>query len=688
MILKAKPTPDQYALFNPESDWVPPEHLPDLANEVEVAIDTETRDPMLAKDRGPGFHEYERHNLRTGFISGISVAWRAYAIYIPLRHDLTQCFDHDLVGRWLKALARQDHTRFIFHNFQYDWGWLEAVFNVPPPINLDDTGAMASLLNENLSSFTLDDLCQWQGLPGKDERLLLEAAAARGIVPRDLKKEMWRLEGKYVGPYAEQDAASTLALAQILRPQLEAENLTTAYGIEQALFPVTLKMKQRGIRVDRSKAAQIAEKMKAQTEEEAQRVGQALNLKVTIKEIRSNRWLKDRFEELGLQYPHTAPSEQFTEGQASFEKNFMANHPHWFPRAAHKIKHQYDLADRFLQKFICEYAFKGRVYPTINQFRSEGGGARSHRVSYSDPPLQQIPSRDDEWAPLIRSCFLPEEGELWAAPDYNQQEYRLIVHVAELCESRGSFAAGERYRNDPKTDFHDYVVEITKLVRRRAKDVNFAKAFGAGVPKFALMIGVALEEAQELYDVYDKELPFVRETAEKYMRFAADNGYIKMIDGARGHFNLFEPAYRNRTKEKEFKILHPEVKLGPCFQEEAEWRRNNPSHLWYMERLKRAFTHKGFNRCIQGSAARQMKKAMVDCYQAGYLPLIQMHDELGFSFNNEKNGLAVQEYMVHAYKLTVPVLVDIEWGVSWGEAAKNKQTGYMATYAEATASKK
>jgi DNA polymerase I-like protein with 3'-5' exonuclease and polymerase domains len=297
-----------------------------------------------------------------------------------------------------------------------------------------------------------------------------------------------------------------------------------------------------------------------------------------------------------------------------------------------------------------------------------------------------MPSRDDEWAPLIRSCFLPEDGELWAGPDYSQQEYRLIVHVAELCRSRGAVQAADRYRRDPKTDFHEYVVEITKLIRRRAKDVNFAKAFGAGVSKFALMIGVSEDEARDIYNTYDEELPFVSITADKYTTFAKNNGYIKMIDGARGHFNLWEPSYRDFNREKSYKLADPEIDTQPCNETEAARRVNDNRHPWYRERLRRSFTHKAFNRMIQGSAARQTKKAMVDCYRAGYLPLIQLHDELGFSFNNEKDGLAVQSYMINAVKLNVPVMVDLEWGISWGRAAKNKQTGYTATFEEASRS--
>jgi DNA polymerase I-like protein with 3'-5' exonuclease and polymerase domains len=337
----------------------------------------------------------------------------------------------------------------------------------------------------------------------------------------------------------------------------------------------------------------------------------------------------------------------------------------------HKIKHQTDLAERFLQKFIVEYEYRGRVHATINQFRSETGGARSHRFSYSDPPLQQMPSRDDEWAPLIRSCFIPEEGETWYSVDYRQQEYRLIVFVAELLRARGAKKAADKYRNDPDTDFHNYVAQITRLERRRAKDVNFAKSYGAGVRKFALMTGMSEEEAQSTMEQYDEELPFVGEASEKYMRFASNNGYIKLIDGARNHFNLWEPVYRDYAREDEYKARNKEIDIYPCSEKEAKRRRDDINHPWYGERFKRSYTHKAFNRMIQGSAARQTKKAMVDIYKAGYTPLLQLHDELCFSFTNRKDAEACAKMMQEAMPvISIPMSTDIEYGPNWGTLKK------------------
>jgi DNA polymerase I-like protein with 3'-5' exonuclease and polymerase domains len=668
MVSKGKPSPNQLPLFTPNSEWIPPTQLPDLSNEKEVAIDIETRDDSLAKDKGPGFYAYERNNHNTGYICGISAAWREQSIYIPLRHYDTQCLDMDLVQKWLKSLSSQSHTKFVFHNFQYDWGWIQAVFGIQPPFQIDDTMAMASMLDENLSSFSLDNLCKWQGLPGKDEALLSEASAAYGA--KD-KIDLWRLPGKYVGPYAEQDAMSTLLLAQKLRPLLSEEYLDVAYQVEADLLPITLAMKQRGIRVDVDRATRLSEEIIKSCDEELLKLSKDIKTRVTIDELRRSRWLKEQFDLLHLTYPLTAKTISHQYGQASFEKEFMSSHAHWFPRTCQRIKSKYDLADKFLAKFILKYAHKGRVYPSVNQFRSETGGARSHRFSYADPPLQQMPSRDDEYASLIRSCFIPEDREIWGSIDYRQQEYRLIVYHAELKECKGAKQAADMYRNNPDTDYHDYVAKITRLPRKRAKDVNFATSYGAGVSKFARMTGMDEEEARRVMEIYYKELPFVREVSNHYSKFAAENGYIEMLDGARNHFTLWEPMYRDFAKETEYKQKNPNINLHPCEIVEANARFEDKSHPWYREKMKRAFTHKAFNRIIQGSAARQIKKAMVDLNQAGYQPLLQIHDELGFSFARPEDARICAQIMEEAMPvITIPMLTDTKLGDSWGNLKK------------------
>jgi hypothetical protein len=92
--------------------------------------------------------------------------------------------------------------------------------------------------------------------------------------------------------------------------------------------------------------------------------------------------------------------------------------------------------------------------------------------------------------------------------------------------------------------------------------------------------------------------------------------------------------------------------------------------LEYGPRLKRAYTYKGLNRLIQGSAADQTKKSMLACIQGGKLPLLQVHDELCLSVASIDEAKKFAQLMQDCVKLEVPSKVDVECGPSWGEAAR------------------
>ena len=89
-----------------------------------------------------------------------------------------------------------------------------------------------------------------------------------------------------------------------------------------------------------------------------------------------------------------------------------------------------------------------------------------------------------------------------------------------------------------------------------------------------------------------------------------------------------------------------------------------------INKIKRAYTYKALNRLILGSAADQTKKAMVELYKEGFIPLIQIHDELDISFSTEDAKKKIIEIMEHALELRIPSKVDVEIGPSWGEARK------------------
>jgi len=191
---------------SPTSEWRPPTELPDLRRAGIISIDVETRDAGLFSERGSSWPWGD------GYICGISVAYHAdgaiRAHYFPLRHPDSANYDREQLIAWLRELIASD-VRIVTQNGLFDWGWLHADFDLSMPSSerLEDIGALATMVDENRYRYSLDALCTWRGLAGKDETLLRQAAIAHGF-PKKVKPQacIWQLPARFVGPYAEADA--------------------------------------------------------------------------------------------------------------------------------------------------------------------------------------------------------------------------------------------------------------------------------------------------------------------------------------------------------------------------------------------------------------------------------------------------------------------------------------------------
>ena len=300
---------------------------------------------------------------------------------------------------------------------------------------------------------------------------------------------------------------------------------------------------------------------------------------------------------------------------------------------------------------ILKHSHKGRIHADVNQLRSETGGTISGRLSMQNPNLQQIPARNPKISPKIRQLFIPEEGEKWGIFDYSQQEPRLLVHygaiISDRIELEGVAPLVDGYTNQD-IDFHQAVANMANIDRKQAKTINLGMMYGMGKGKLMSELGLDKDDIDTVFKQYHSTVPFVKELTDKTMRRAGEKGYIRTILGRKCRFHLWEPNHFG---------VH---KALPQAQAEVEYGG--------MNRIKRAWTYKALNRLIQGSAADQTKMAMVKLYREGFLPLIQVHDELDMSFSSDEEKKKIIEIMEHALELRVPSKVDAEIGPSWGEA--------------------
>jgi len=616
-------------MFEAQKEWICPENYPDLKGYKYIAIDLETRDPDL-KSRGSGAI------IGNGEIVGIAVAVDGWSGYYPIAHQGGGNLEKDKVMNWIKDVCSSDSVK-LFHNAMYDVCWLRAA-GVKINGHIVDTMVMASLIDENRLSYTLNSISfEFLG-EVKDEKALIEAAQSWGIDP---KSEMYKLPAMYVGNYAEKDAKLTLELFKVLSREIQKQNLQNIFDIETQLFPCLTDMKFKGVRIDTEKAKLLKQQLTNKEQEILLKVKQETGIEPQIWAARS---IATIFDKLGLHYERTEKSLA-----PSFTKNFLQEHKHPIVQMIAKAREINKAHTTFIDT-ILKFTHKGRIHADINPIRSDQGGTVTGRFSYANPNLQQIPARNKELGPMIRSLFLPEVDHKWGCFDYSQQEPRLVVHYAAttepICFDESVTKIVEEFKND-SVDFHKTVAMMANISRDQAKTINLGLFYGMGKAKLQAELGLnSKEEAENLFNQYHTNVPFVKELMNKTSAHAQSSGSIGTLLGRRCRFNKWEPATFGMHTAMSF--------------EEAE-------RTYGRGRIRRAMTYKALNKLIQGSAADMTKKAMLDLYNEGIVPHIQIHDELDISVIDDNQAKKIVEIMEGAVTLAIPNKVDYESGETWGD---------------------
>lgn len=237
------------------------------------------------------------------------------------------------------------------------------------------------------------------------------------------------------------------------------------------------------------------------------------------------------------------------------------------------------------ERFLCP---DGKVRP---QFKITD--TVSFRYSSNSPNFQQLPSKnglkvgDKEFSfpSKIRTlCYAPK-GHIFGKIDYGQIEYRLICNIA--CGKEGE-EVRKQYVENPKMDFHQYVVDLTGLSRKYAKNMSFGVSFGMGESSMAETFGWTMEKTKEISEQYHHHMPFVKPTLALVGDVAKENGYIKTVCGSHA-------------------------------------RLPNPNKAYTM-----------LNRYTQGSGAECLKTSIVKAYKEGIWERLKVsntvHDELGMPY--------------------------------------------------------
>jgi DNA polymerase I-like protein with 3'-5' exonuclease and polymerase domains len=608
-------------------EWTRPS-FPDVKKIQQVAIDLETHDPEI-KNLGGGWA------TNKGFVVGVAISFEGFDGYFPVCHERGGNFSEEEVKKWLVKLFKEDPI-VICHNAVYDLGWLRRWGVECNVTKVYDTLIAAPLVDENRYSYSLDSLSKDYLGERKQGNLLEEFGKEHGFKAIEY---MHMVPVEIAGVYAEQDTRLTLKLWEFLRVEIQKQGLTDIFNLETDLLRLLLEMRWKGVRVDLEKAEKTKKFFKSEEEKIYQNIKKETGIDIGSSDIYAAASLQKIFDRLGEKYELTEKNKQ-----AKISNTLMRESDNPLIQSI-SVAREYNKAHTTFIDSILKHQVDGRIHAEINQLKGEYGGTVSGRLSMNNPNLQQVPARNEAIGPKIRSLFLPEEGEKWASLDYSQQEPRLLVHYAQKHGLEGAETLIKFFHEGK--DFHQVTAEMAGISRKEAKTIGLGLMYGMGIAKLADSLDISPDQAKALKKKYNDNVQFLNNIIVRATRYTEQNGFINTLLGRRCRFELWE---------------------NKDFYDKRMMSYENAKKTWAWNEMKRAGTYRALNRLIQGSAADQTKKAMVDLWKnLGVIPMIQIHDELNVSIANETQVKEIKEIMESAVELHVPVKCDAEIGDNWGE---------------------
>lgn len=643
----------QDSLFAPNSDWKLRDEIdwPDFSNAKYIGLDYEAKDPNLMK-MGPGFIRGDARPI------GASLAdENGRKIYLPFGHEQGRQYEQSKVVEYLRKTLKDDRQIKVGANLMYE---LEASAYLGVEIKgpLADIQIAEPLLDEEKESgYSLEALANdYLGI-SKSEVKLQEAAS---IYQLDPKSDMWRLDPKYVGEYAEDDAYLPIQILKQQMVRIEKEKLQEIWQLESDLLPVLFKMRARGIKVDLDRAEILSANMQDEENVVLRRIWGETGFKV---DPWSSKSLAIFCNQLGLGFhvEFTAPSANYPQGQPSFKNEWFERMAgtHEVFRALRDFRVMSKMRRDFVEGLILNNNIRGRLHPQWHQLRQNDedreNGTRTGRIASSKPNLTQIPVRDPVWGKKIRSIFVADEGGKYCKNDFSSQEPRILLHFAYIKRYKGSVEARQRYLDNLYTDYHQMVADLIfertgkKVERRPAKDINLGAAYGMGFYKLMMKLGLEEAEARALLKTYHEGVPYVQLLSNRCMEIVQGQGFIRTVLGRKRRFNKWEPVDWEK-KKRSTPVTSYELAV----------------EMWG-QAVERHNAHKALNAVCQGSAADQTKRAIILLDSIGLTPQIQVYDELGQTIWNDDDAWRIKEVMEHAIEFEIPHLADPAVGDSWGE---------------------
>ncbi|WP_431157365.1 DNA polymerase I [Winogradskyella poriferorum] len=580
--------------------------IKNLLNQSSVCFDTETTsiNPLEAE------------------LVGIAFSWEAgKGFYVPFPENKDEA--QSLIEEF-RPFFESENIEKIGQNLKYDIKVL-AKYNIDVRGKLFDTMLAHYLINPDMRhnmdvlaktylNYTPISITELIGKKGKNQLSMRE-------VPIDKQTE-----------YAVEDADITLQLKEHFEKELGEANTQKLFNdIEIPLLRVLASMELEGINLDKEFLGSLSEQLN----------NDIVNLEKSI------------YDAAGEEFNIASPKQL---GIILFEKMKLVDKPKKTKTGQYSTAEDvlsYLAKDHEIIKNILDYRGLSKLKSTYVDALPEQVNPQTHRVhtdymqtvaatgrlSSNNPNLQNIPIRTERGR-QVRKAFVPRnEDYTLLAADYSQIELRIIAALSEEETMIEAFKNGEDiHASTASKVFNVPLTEVTREQRSNAKTVNFGIIYGVSAFGLSNQTNLTRSESKELIDTYYATYPKLRDYIQDQVDFARDNGYVQTVLGRRRY--LKDINSRNAV-------------------------------------VRGAAERNAVNAPIQGSAADIIKIAMIRIHeklQEGHFKskmLLQVHDELVFDiFKPELEEMKnlIKSEMENAYKLKVPLDVELDIGDNWLEA--------------------
>lgn len=561
-------------------------------------------------------------NPLTAELVGIAFSWEAgKGFYVPFPEDREQAQE---IIEQLRPFFEAENIEKIGQNLKYDIKVLHK-YNVSIKGKSFDTMLAHYLINpdmrhnmdvlaETYLNYTPISITELIGKKGKNQLSMRD-------VPLEQQTE-----------YAVEDADITFQLAQHFRPELKEANTEELFNdIEIPLLHVLADMEQEGINLDKNFLNSLAKDLDNDIK----------NLELKI------------YKEAGEEFNIASPKQL---GEILFDKLKLVDKPKKTKTGQYSTAEDvlsYLAKDHEIIQSVLDYRGLSKLKSTYvdalpEQIEESTGRvhtdymqtvAATGRLSSNNPNLQNIPIRTERGR-QVRKAFIPrnEEYTLLAA-DYSQIELRIIAALSEESTMIEAFKNGEDiHASTASKVFNVPLQEVTREQRSNAKTVNFGIIYGVSAFGLSNQTDLSRAEAKELIETYYKTYPKLRNYISEQIEFARENGYVQTVLGRRRYLKDI----------------------------------NGSNAI-----VRGAAERNAVNAPIQGSAADIIKIAMIHIHkkleEGNYKSkmLLQVHDELVFDIYKpelEELKTMIKTEMENAYKLSVPLDVELGVGNNWLEA--------------------